>query len=581
MRTTRIHASALIALVLGLLTFAGLAPSAADASHTQISIFEDDVQLLENPGPTLQELRHLGVGLVRVGIHWSFIAPDPTSRKAPKFNAADPNAYPAGAWASTDAIVRDAAADKLKLLFVPTAFAPYWAQGPKAPARPGGAYNVDQAWKPSASDYGQFVRAVATRYSGHFTPPGSLTPLPRVSYWEIYNEPNFGEDIAPQAIDGSRVLYAPTVFRSLVNAGWSALHATGHGHDTILFGALAAHGLPQVPAKRGAGLPGNYGETKPISFIRALYCVDNNYRPYRGSAAAIRSCPTTAAASRRFRAQNPALFNATGVSDHPYPANQPPNQALSSDPNTTDLSQLPHLITALDRIQRIYGSRKRFPIWNDEYSYITDPPNASLPGGRSKSCHCHYVSPATAASYINWAEYLSWENPRIVSTMQYLLYDPNPTVGTPEYGGFASGLLYYPTVLGGGPKPAYFAYRMPIFLPKTSTREGNTLEVWGGVRPAPLALADGDGPQYVQIQFQQRGGQWVTQRTLRVTDPHGYFDTRIAFPGSGSVRTAWTYPPLDASLASTLVTPGQTVGAGGYFEPLGPVTSRSVQIKIT
>ena len=566
-----------VALLICLLT-----PSAALASHSQISIFEDDVALASNPGATLQELRHLGVNMIRVGLHWSYVAPNATSHRQPRFNATDPNAYPRGAWDVYDTIIRDATADGLKVMLVPTAFAPFWAQGPGAPPRRGGAYNVDQAFKPNAAKYGQFVRAAATRYSGHFTPLGALAPLPRVSYWEIYNEPNFGEDIAPQAIDGSKVLYAPIIYRALLNAGWSALHATGHGGDTILIGALAAHGLGGPPGPGAPqGYPGTYGEAKPLSFIRALYCVDNSYHQYRGAAAAIRSCPTTAGGSARFRSQNPALFNASGFSDHPYPANQPPNQSVSGDPDNTDFNQLPSLAATLDRVQRIYRSGKRFPIWNTEYSYLTDPPNPNNPSGRPRKCHCHYVSPNTAGSFINWAEYLSWENPRIASTMQYLLYDPNPRVGTPEFGGFSSGLLYFANVLGGGPKASYFAYRLPIYMPNTSTHVGNTLQVWGDVRPAPLAVADGDGPQYVQVQFEQPGGPWITEQTLRVSDPHGYFQTSVAFPQSGWVRIAWSYPALDTTLASSLVTPSTAVGLGGYFEPLTATTSRSVRITVT
>jgi hypothetical protein len=157
--------------------------------------------------------------------------------------------------------------------------------------------------------------------------------------------------------------------------------------------------------------------------------------------------------------------------------------------------------------------------------------------------------------------------------MQYLLYDPNPTVGTPEYGGFASGLVFYPTVMGGGPKASYYAYRLPIYLPRTTTRHGRKLEVWGAVRPAPYALLDTGEPQYVQIQLHPAsGGSWQTIQTLRITDPHGYFDSRVAFPSSGQVRISWTYPPTDGALSSSLVT--------GYTEPLGATSSRTVQISI-
>ena len=75
--------------------------------------------------------------------------------------------------------------------------------------------------------------------------------------------------------------------------------------------------------------------------------------------------------------------------------------------------------------------------------------------------------------------------------MQYLLYDPNPRKA-PEFGGFASGLIFYG---GSVRKPAYDAYRLPLFLPVTtakSARQG--LEVWGCVRPAHYARLDSGTP---------------------------------------------------------------------------------------
>ena len=558
------------------------APAPALASHSQVAIMQDDTALLANPGPTLQEMRHLGVQMVRVTVRWSYIAPNPLSFRRPNFNATDPNAYPAPSWAPYDAIVEDAHNDGIKVLFDVTAFAPFWAQGPGA-RRYKAKYETDRAFEPSASAYGQFVRAVGIRYSGTFKPLGSTTALPRVSAWELYNEPNFGEDLAPQAIDDSRVLWAPVMLRGLLNAAWNALRATGHRSDTTVIGALAARGA-HIARRRG-GLPGTYGETPPLEFIRELYCVDSRYRRYRGSAAAVRHCPASAAASRRFRAQNPALFSSSGWSIHPYQltadANAPPDTTRYHDPDFVALSQLPKMASTLDRVQRVYRSGKRFPLWNDEYGYITDAPVVAPP---VKTCHCHFVSPATAAYYLNWAEYMSWANPRIASFSQYELYDPNPILNVVSYGGFASGLIYYPTVLGGKPKAGYFAYRLPIYVPRTSTRLGNPLRVWGDVRPAPFAVADGDGPQYVQIQFQQSpGAQWILEKTVKVTDPHGYFETSVAFPSSGYVRIAWTYPQADTNLASNLVTPAQTtVGPGGYIEPLGnPTNSRSVKITIT
>ncbi len=401
---------------------AGLAlaplPARAIARTNQIAIFQDDARMLTAPGPTLQTLRQLGAGVVRVTLAWNEIAP---ATRPAGFNPVDPASYPAGKWKIYDEIVLDAHADGIAVDFSLTGGAPPWATGAGQPSP--GHYGE---WKPSAAAFGQFVEAVATRYSGSYDPTlgaivhGSAGDLPRVGFWELWNEPNFGMDLAPQATKGSTVPASPPAYRSLLDAGWRALGLTGHGRDTIVIGNLDARGQTSQP-HRGAsqGLPGNFGATKPLQFIRTLYCVDSNYRELRGSAAAAVGCPTNAAGSRRFRSAHPALFRASGFADHPYPINQPPTEASSSDPDYVEFSELPRLASALDRVTRIYGSGMRFPIYNNEYGYITNPPNHSS---------SHFVSPATAAGYINWAEYLSWRSPRIASTMQYLLYDPNPTV---------------------------------------------------------------------------------------------------------------------------------------------------------
>jgi hypothetical protein len=536
---------------------------AASASGKQISLFQDDDSMLQNPVPTMQELRHLGVGMVRVNVRWSLIAPDPTSRTRPNFNASNPNAYPAGAWAPYDAIVAAAKADGIQLMFNPTAFAPLWAQGSN-PSKYGAHYDPEFAFMPNANQYKLFVQALAKRY-------------PTVHTWELYNEPNFGEDLAPQAINHSNVLWAPVMYRGLLNAAWSALKSTGHGRDTTIVGALAAYGS-YSPARRGFGSPGAYGETPPLQFIRDLYCLTSKYQPYRGAAAKARQCPTNAAGSRRFRSQNPALFNATAWSDHPHrlglDGGSPPNTTHYRNPNYAGFSQLQNMLNVLDKTQKAYGSRKKFPLWNTEFGYITNPPNKSGT----------YVSPANQALYINWAEYLSWKNPRVASAMQFLLYDPNPSVGTPECGGFASGIVFYPsapTMGGCAPytpgvaKPGLDAYRLPIFLPTSSARRGQALQVWGCVRPAHDALLDTGQSQKVLIQFQQGAtGAWTTIGSFTYSSRNSscYFTQNIKFPASGSVQLSYTYPASDSALSPGIPSTGYVAGT--------PSVSRSAAVKI-
>jgi hypothetical protein len=538
------------------------APARAYANTGQIEMFQDDARLLVDPAGTLQQLRALGVGVIRVSLHWDSITP---AQRPFGFSATDPASYPG--WGIYDTIVQEARKDGIVIDFSVGGPAPRWATGRGLPAS-GGFGGV---WKPSASAFKQFAQAAGARYSGTYDPaqdasvPGDPNDLPRVSFWEIWNEPNFGGDLAPQATKGSTVPAAAAMYRTLLDAGWSGLQSTGHGRDTIVIGNLDARGQSGRPGPGAPqGLPGNFGATKPMQFVRALYCVSATYKPLRGGAAGLVGCPTNAAASRRFRRAHPALFRATGFATHPYPVNLPPDRLSSNDPDYTEFAQLPQFARILDRLQKLYGSGTHFRIYNNEYGYITNPPNASL---TPLNPHGQFVSPSTAAGYMNWAEYLSWRNPRIASTMQYLLYDPNPREA-PEFGGFASGLIFY----GGKRKPAYDAYRLPLFLPTTTARSSRqSLEVWGCLRPAHYARLDTGTPQQVQIQYQRRShGAFTTRRTVTINSSRGYFDLHMAFPASGSVRLAWTYPEEDALLSQGKVSPAE--GATVY--------SRTVRVTV-
>ena len=488
------------------------------------SLFEENVLLQSNPAETLDTLQKLGVDRIEVYVSWASIAPDSTSSIRPAgFDAADPSAYPATNWAIYDTIVRDAVARGIGLDLLLSSPAPTWATAPGEPAK--GPVGL---WKPSASEFGEFVRAIGIRYSGTYIPPGGSTPFPRVDFWSIWNEPNIGAlGLAPQAIDHSTVEVSPVFYRQLLDAAWSGLQTTGHGRDTILIGNLAPAGETFPP------FPGNFAAMVPLRFLRALYCVDSSYRPLTGEAAAERSCPTTAAGTAGFPGQHPALFHATGFSIHPYPQGLPPDAAPPNEPDYAVLADIPHLERALDTIQQVYGSSTRFPLWSTEFGYQTKPPDTEP----------LTTTPALAAYYIDWAEYITWLNPRIKSYDQYLLRDP-PT------GVFASGLEFP----NGQPKPGFYAYRMPIYLPVTSAASGQALEVWGCVRPVSYARLVTRAQQRVRIEFQSGSHRpFETIRTVALTNPHGYFDVAQQFPGSGTVRLAWAYPNNGETIYSRLV----------------------------
>lgn len=215
------------------------------------------------------------------------------------------------------------------------------------------------------------------------------------------------------------------------------------------------------------------------------------------------------------------MFQASGFAVHPYSQGAvAPNITTPGEPDYADLASLPKVERVLDTLQADYGSHRRLELYSTEYGYKTNPPFVAG------------APPATAAAYLNWAEYLSWIDPRIRSFDQYLLKDPLPTASQ-----FDTGLETYT----GAPKPSLLAYRMPLYLPRTTGARGAPLEVWGCVRP--VAHAKGAGADRAEIQFRSaQGGGFRALRAVSVAPANCYFDVRVTFPASGTVRVAWREP---------------------------------------
>jgi len=506
-------------------------PAANPNRQTLETIYTPD-DLTTDPVKQIQEAHALGFDRIKVNLGWSSVAPDPYAHHAPHFDATDPAAYPAANWGIYDEVIRLAKQYHLGVDLALAPSVPWWAEGSGEPT----PSTSPADWNPNPAMFEKFAQAVGTRYSGHYTPKGQKSPLPRVDFWSIWNEPNEGSlGISPQTIDHNTVESAPYHYRLLADAAWTALHRTGHGSDTTLIGELAPIGA------YGNGQPGNFSQMAPITFLRAMYCVGADDKPLRGHAATLRHCPATAAASRSFAGANPVLFHATAFATHPYPYAVAPDEktpGAHADDNAV-LAQLPELFTTLDRLQKDYGSSKRFDVYNTEYGYQTSPP-----GTQSGT-----VSPKKAAAWLNWSQYISWRLPRLLSYDQYELQDPPPLPGKKLYARFASGVVTY----SGKRKPGWDALRMPVWLPSTHQAKGGALEVWGQVAPAKYVTPMSKRAA-AEIQFKPAsGGAWQTVKSVSTRTTAGYFDVQVAFPAAGSVRIRWA-PPSGAPIVSRTTT---------------------------
>ena len=415
----------------------------------------------------------------------------PSSHKRPAhFDAANPADISGSHLDRWDNIVKDAHKDGVTVLFDVMGGAPLWATGHGAPKEQG-LLPVGAVRQPVRA-----VRARARhRYSGDYDPkthklaPGNRADLPAVTSWSIWNEPDYGPSLAPQGLPGHLRSITPPrcTASSWTPDGLPCTSPVTRRHDSV-----------RELAPRGENNWGVFSGMKPLVFLRSMYCVDSHYRPLRGTAASDRGCPTTSAGSRGSGPPTRPCSGPAASATTRTCAGTRPTMRNSPDPAYTSLGEIGNLEHALDRVQAVYGSRTRFPIYDTEFGYLTSPPkhDNQIESGNVKY---PWVSQKTAADYLNWAEYIHWHDPRIASFAQYLLYDPMPALKSNDWGSFASGLINYgPREI---PKATYYAWRMPIYMPVTSTRSGEASSVWGCVRPAPFALEDTGQPQMAQIQF--------------------------------------------------------------------------------
>src|SRR3954469_19876089 len=166
-------------------------------------------------------------------------------------------------------------------------------------------------------------------------------------------------------------------YRAMVNAGYQAIHSADPA-AIVLIGALA-------PA--GGALKSRNANTRPLTFLRALACLDAKLRP------------VTPGGCRGFQ---PAL--ADGFAYHPHSTRNPPDQPFATADNAdlASLARIEHLLDLMQRWGRIRGSTAPLGIWLDEYGFQTNPPD-KLRG----------VSPGRQDLYLQQAAYLAWRDPRV------------------------------------------------------------------------------------------------------------------------------------------------------------------------
>jgi hypothetical protein len=331
---------------LALLTimFLALLAVPAHASPRQVMSFEAPDELLDDGrrDATLNEIRGFGVTKVRQLVYWQSFAPRPNRKRKPRFDATDPNEYPAVPWGRLDRLIAAADARDIDVMLTPTGPVPKWATGPKK----------DNLTRPDAKLFGQFVKALARRYGN------------RVTTWSVWNEPNQPQFLLPQY--RKKRPYSPRIYRNLYRAAYQAIRSVrSNRRDKILIGETSPRGNENI--------------VHPLRFLRGTACLDGSYKKTR-------SC---------------SRLPADGYAHHAYTTRIGP-RFVPDDKNDVTIAVLDRLVRALDRAGRARGLPKGLKIYLTEFGIQSEPDRISgvsferQPAYYAIAEHMAYVNPRVA-----------------------------------------------------------------------------------------------------------------------------------------------------------------------------------------
>jgi Cellulase (glycosyl hydrolase family 5) len=318
-RTTRskehLVSRQLVIALLALFTAALVAPAAASASSRQVMTFEAPRELLDDAQreSTLDTIQSFGVDRVRALVYWNSFTAKHNSKHKPKFDRADPDAYPAETFGRLDRLVDSVTRRGMSIQLTLTGPVPRWATKHRR-----GHVNT-----PSAREFGRWAKAIARRFGD------------RVDLWSIWNEPNHPDFLRPQYKHHKPK--SPRIYRRLYKAGEHAIHSVpGGADDTVLFGETAPIGNANLVA--------------PLQFLRKATCLNNHYH----------------------RKGHCKRLRIDGYAHHAYTRKEGPT-FVHPDRDDVSIGDLSRLVAALDKAARAGVVDKHLPIYLTEFGIQSKP----------------------------------------------------------------------------------------------------------------------------------------------------------------------------------------------------------------
>ena len=330
----------------------------------------------------------------------------------------------------------------------------------------------DLITRPENRQFEEFMTAVGLHY-------GSM-----VSLWALWNEPNIAGWLMPQW-NSNGTPASPRIYRGLFQAGYAGLKAAGINSPQVLFGETSPFGQGHANIR----LEGTKREVAPLAFMREALCLNSRYR----------------------KASTCGQLQIAGYAQHPYtyPAVQGPYYRPPERDEVT-IGTLPRLSNALALAARAHAIPAHLPIYLTEFGVESKPNRLG-------------VSLSEQAEYDAISEKIAWGDSQVLAFSQYLLTD-EPAHG--GLNGYRTGL----ETTGGGRKPLYYAFPIPLVVSRT----GSGYSLWGFVRPAT-------GVTKLRVYVEPRGSRRFRSLATVTTKSNGYWTLHSNTPGF-SWRVSWRSP---------------------------------------
>jgi len=441
-------------------------PAATARAAQQMPVgFFDDISFRFSPdhSANLASAAGTGASVIHTTANWAAIAPtkpaDPSNPNDPAYHLADLNDLVASASRYGFRVMIDVTGS------------PKWANGGHTP----------NYMPKNVSDFGTFVRMLATLYSGRNAGKGS------VALWSIWNEPNLQQFLYPQF--KGKTIVSVSNYAKLLKAGYAAIKGA-NPNALVAAGETSAQG-------RDKPLKGASETVAPGTFARLL-------------------------------ARQPGVkFDAWA--HHPYPTSpgaKPLEQVRY--PNVT-LSQLPRFEKDLKT-----WFHRAVPIWITEYGHETKP---GEPKGVTPAVQAAYAKQAlTVARRDPNVQMFIWFTFRDSRGNPWQSGLENPSGShKPSYAAFSSlahSIDGTTQTVKAGKAPTVKVY-VPLlsYFDAPGTTLGMTYRVFDGSTGVavgqPTAALGFDQSVSFIAQFKPVKGH-TYKVTVAVNDPNGQTQTRTA-----------------------------------------------------